>query len=301
VAQSARIDRGEREPAPRRFRGNVHHPGTVQHRRPASDGLAAAPLAGVAAGLFCALYVFVVGTPLGRALDGGAVLDLEGPQDDALDLLVAAVNPLTVTLAVVVMIWLAIRSSRLTDGIRAGALVAASALLAGELEAVLGRVDLLDAEAARELGPSFYPSGHAAVAMSLALAAILVAPSRSRFALMLAGAVWSSLLGFAIYAGGSHHPSDVLGGFLLAFAAASIAAVGRPALNNPAPRDRRLPTTPIAAVLGAVAAASLLVELARRLSIPLGSLQPSLLLAGVVLSAAAFVIVRAFASLLEQR
>jgi membrane-associated phospholipid phosphatase len=300
LAKSARIDRGERgDPADRRFRGNVHHPGTVQHRRHASDGLAAARLAGLAAGLFCALYVFAVGTPLGRTLDTAGAPDLDGPLDDALDRLVAAVNPLTVTLAVVVVIWLASRSGRPTDGIRAGALVAASALLAGELEVVLGRVDLLGAEAERELGAAFYPSGHATVAMSLALAILLVAPRRSRFALALAGAIWSSLLGFAICAGGSHHPSDVLGGFLLAFAVASIAAVGRPVLNNAAPRDRHLPTTVIAAVLGALVAVSLLLEVARRLSISMGSLHPPVLLAGVLLSAAAFVIVWAFASLVE--
>ena len=81
-------------------------------------------------------------------------------------------NPLTVTLAVVILIWLAIRSGRPVDGIRAGALVAASALLAGELEALLAGVNLLGTEAARELGPSFYPSGHAAVVMSLCLAAL---------------------------------------------------------------------------------------------------------------------------------
>jgi membrane-associated phospholipid phosphatase len=276
-------------------------PGTVLHRPRASDGLAAAPLAGVAAGLFCSLYLVGVGTPLGRSLDGGAVLDLEGLPDDVLDGLVVAVSPLTVALAVAGMIWLAIRFGRPTDGIRAAALVAASALLAGELEVVLGRVDVVGAEDARELGPSFYPSGHAAVAMSLALAAVLIAPPRSRLAVTLAGAVWSSLFGFAVYAGGSHHPSDVLGGFLLALAVASLAAVGRPALNDAAPRDRRFPTTPIAAVVGTMAVASLLLELARRLSIPLGLVQPRLLLAAAVLSAAAFVIVAVFASLLEPR
>jgi NO-binding membrane sensor protein with MHYT domain len=136
--------------------------------------------------------------------------------------------------------------------------------------------------------------------MSLALAALLVVPRRSRFALVLAGAIWSSLLGFAICAGGSHHPSDILGGFLLALAAASIAASGRPSLNNPGPRDCHLPTTAIAAVLGALAAVCVLLEAARQLSISIVSLHPPVLLAGVVLSAAAFVIVPAFASLLEQ-
>jgi hypothetical protein len=156
-----------------RFRRDVHHRGTVHHRRRSSEGLAAAPLAGIAAGLFLALYLVFVGTPLGRALDASVVRsDLEGPPGDVVDRLVAAVNPLTVTLAVAILIWLAIRSGRPVDGIRAGALVAASALLAGELEALLAGVNLLGTEAARELGPSFYPSGHAAVVMSLCLAAL---------------------------------------------------------------------------------------------------------------------------------
>jgi membrane-associated phospholipid phosphatase len=288
------------DPAHRRSRCDVHDPGTVQHRPRARDGLAAAPLAGLAAGLFCALYVFAVGTPLGRALDAAGANDLDGPIDNALDRLVEAVNPLTVTLAVVVVIWLAIRSGRPTDGIRAVGVVAASALLARELDVVLARVDLLGAEAEREFAAGFYPSGHAAVGMSLALAVLLVAPRRSRFALAVAGVVWSSLLGFAISQGGSHHPSDVLGGFLLALAAGSIAASGRPSLNNPPPRDRNLPTTAIAAVLGALAAVFMLLEVARQLSISMVSLHPPVLLAGVVLAAAALVIVRAFASLLGQ-
>jgi membrane-associated phospholipid phosphatase len=279
----------------------VHHPGTVHYLRRSCDGLAAAPLAGIAAGLFLALYLVFVGTPLGRALDASAVpSDLEGMRGDVVDRVVAAVNPLTVTLAVAILVLLAIRSGRPTDGIRAAAVVAVSALISGELEAVLAQVNP-GAEAARELGPSFYPSGHAAVVMSLCLAGLLVAPGRSLFALTLAGVVLSSVLGFAIYAGGSHHPSDVVGGFLLALAAASIAAIGRPAWNSAALRDHRLPTTPIAVVLGAVASVPLVVEVVRRFSGPLDSLHSPLLLTGVVLSAAAFVIVLPFARLLGPR
>jgi membrane-associated phospholipid phosphatase len=272
----------------------------VARLRRASDGPTAARLSGVATGLFVAVYAIFASTPLGRALDADVLRHhLEGVWDRMAELVAALVSPPTTALAVVVLVWVAYRSGRPADGIRAAALVAASAALAAALEAVLGSLDPLRAEAARELGRSFYPSGHAAVAMSLSLAALIVAPARSRPTVMLAAGVWSSVSGWVIFATRSHHPSDVLGGFLLALALAGIAAVRRPQRDEAAPQGRSLPGTRIAAVLGAMAATALILEPARLLSIPLGPLEPALLLAGVVLSAAAFLIVSAFTRVLE--
>jgi membrane-associated phospholipid phosphatase len=272
----------------------------VARLRRASDGRTAARLFGLATGLFVAVYAIFASTPLGRALDADVVRHhLEGVWDRMAELVAALVSPPTTALAVVVLVWVAHRSGRPADGIRAAALVAASPAVAAALEAVLGSLDPLRAEAARELGRSFYPSGHAAVAMSLSLAALIVAPARGRPKVMLAAGVWSSVSGWVIFATRSHHPSDVLGGFLLALALASIAVMRRPQRDEAAPRGRSLPGTRIAAVLGAVAATALILEPARWLSIPLGPLDPALLLAGVVLSAAAFLIVSAFARVLE--
>jgi hypothetical protein len=81
--------------------------------------------------------------------------------------------------------------------------------------------------------PAAFPSGHATAAMSIALAAVLVAPPRARPFAALLGAAFALSMGFCIVSLGWHFPSDVVGGFLLAtgwtlvIAAALRAAAGR--------------------------------------------------------------------------
>jgi hypothetical protein len=52
--------------------------------------------------------------------------------------------------------------------------------------------------------------------MSIALCAVLVSSSRWRPAVAIAGAAFAVALGYSLMATGSHFPSDVLGGFLVA-------------------------------------------------------------------------------------
>jgi membrane-associated phospholipid phosphatase len=63
-----------------------------------------------------------------------------------------------------------------------------------------------------------FPSGHATAAMSLALAAIVVAPPRLRPLVALLGAGFAVAVGFAIVSLDWHFPSDVAGGYLVATA-----------------------------------------------------------------------------------
>src|SRR5207237_6468526 len=69
-----------------------------------------------------------------------------------------------------------------------------------------------------------FPSGHATVAMALALAVVVVSPRVLRAPLAVAGAVYAAAVGISLVALGWHYPSDVLGGFIVA-AAWSAAAV----------------------------------------------------------------------------
>jgi membrane-associated phospholipid phosphatase len=265
-----------------------------------SDRLTAARVSTAAAGLFLVVYAAFVGTAAGRWLDAVVVRnELEGWPDTLSEHLTALINPATVALALVALIWLAHRSGRPADGIRAAVLVAASGPLAQALEAALGGVDPLARESARQLGDSFYPSGHSAVAMSLSLAALLVAPARSRPAVTLWGGVWASISGYLIYAQEHHHPSDVVGAFLIALALAAAVAFRRPR-DRDAPRQLHLPTTRIGLVLGAIAAASLALMPAWLLSVPMGPFQPPALLAGPLVSAAAFLIVATYERVLDQ-
>jgi membrane-associated phospholipid phosphatase len=67
-----------------------------------------------------------------------------------------------------------------------------------------------------EVGPRALPSGHGTAAMSLAMAGVLVAPRRARWAAALIGSGLALAVGASVVAWGWHYPSDVLAGYLLA-------------------------------------------------------------------------------------
>ncbi len=61
-----------------------------------------------------------------------------------------------------------------------------------------------------------WPSGHATAAMSLALCAVIVAPARLRPLVGATMAAFAVAVSYSVLELGSHYPSDVLGGFLVA-------------------------------------------------------------------------------------
>jgi membrane-associated phospholipid phosphatase len=67
-------------------------------------------------------------------------------------------------------------------------------------------------------GAEALPSGHATAAMSLALAAVVVAPARVRAPVASSGAAYVIAVSISILVLGWHFPSDVLGGLLIASA-----------------------------------------------------------------------------------
>jgi membrane-associated phospholipid phosphatase len=66
------------------------------------------------------------------------------------------------------------------------------------------------------IAPAAFPSGHATAAMSIALAAVLVVPSRARPLTAVLGIALAVAVGLSLVNVGAHFPSDVVGGFLLA-------------------------------------------------------------------------------------
>jgi membrane-associated phospholipid phosphatase len=66
------------------------------------------------------------------------------------------------------------------------------------------------------VGPQALPSGHGTAAMSLAMAGVLVAPRRARWAAAVIGSGLALAVGASVVAWGWHYPSDVLAGYLLA-------------------------------------------------------------------------------------
>jgi membrane-associated phospholipid phosphatase len=162
-------------------------------------------------------YVFFVGTSAGRNADRfffehGYV----GEWEHAANELVGALNVVTVPLAAVVIAVVALRVRGPAAALGTLMLIVGASLTAEALKALLGTLDPLEGESRRVLGRHFYPSGHAALTMSLCLAAILAAPSRRRLQVTLVVAGAPMVMGGAILVTGSHHLSDVLGGFLVA-------------------------------------------------------------------------------------
>lgn len=117
-----------------------------------------------------------------------------------------------------------------------------------------------------------FPSGHSTAAMSLVLALTLVAPARLRPLIAGLGAVFAAAVGYALLTLGSHYPTDVFGGFLVAATWSLLTVAGlavfesRFGTSTSASAEPSLPisvrealTSPVAALLTAVALAAIVV------------------------------------------
>jgi membrane-associated phospholipid phosphatase len=74
------------------------------------------------------------------------------------------------------------------------------------------------------MGPVAYPSGHTTAVMSLALALIIVSPARLRPVAAAAGGLLTVATVFSLLVLGSHYPSDIVGGLLVATGWACLAS-----------------------------------------------------------------------------
>ena len=103
---------------------------------------------------------------------------------------------------------------------------------------------------------SAWPSGHSTAAMSLALVCVLAVPARLRPAAAALGASLAIAVGYSVLAAGLHHPSDVLGGYLVAAAWTGLAVAGLSLNASPEAARRaiaRVDWVPALAVLVLVA------------------------------------------------
>jgi membrane-associated phospholipid phosphatase len=120
-----------------------------------------------------------------------------------------------------------------------GGLVAVSLLL-GRTRAALGAVLTIGAANGTTqafkplLGEDRFPSGHATVAMSLALAAVLVSPSAWKLLAGLLGGSYAAGVGVSLVIQAAHYPSDVAAGYLVAGAwAGAVSALVPDAPDTP--------------------------------------------------------------------
>lgn len=270
----------------------------MRSRRIPADAIALHAARAVAVVLLIAVYAFFVGTPEGRRIDV-VLSDRDVPARLTGAWLIAAAlvsSTPALGLAVVGLVWHARRIGCRDDGTRAFVIVATAALGARVLKALLQDLDPVGREAARELGSAFYPSGHAAAATALCLATTVVLRHHPWPYLLLAGGAWCGVLGFSIFATGSHHISDVIGGYLLGFAVAvALALRGWPASGS----DGRAGQTTVIVMLTSVIAAVIAAELAGRMAVSSLPARAVLLTAAAGLCAIAFSLVSLFLRLLD--
>ena len=147
---------------------------------------------------------------------------------------------------------------RRREAIAALALVAGANLIGLALKVALAHPRYHPILGADQVGADAYPSGHATSAMSIALAAVLVAPARLRVVVASGAAAYVIAVSTSLVVLGWHFPSDVLGGLLLAsgffFATVAALRVGAAGRAGAAAQRVRLALSP---GLGGVAVAVL--------------------------------------------
>jgi membrane-associated phospholipid phosphatase len=211
--------------------------------------------------LLAVLYAVAVHTEVGQRLDDAA---LRGRTRDsavqhavgrALD--TVSTTSLVIATVALVVVALARRRPRLAVGV--GVLVVGANVTTQILKEVLDRPRLGDSAVS---SVTSFPSGHSTVAMSLALALVVVVPSRHRLVAGVAGVTYAVVVGAATLTGAWHRTSDVLGAYLVTLAwAAGVCAwlvAARRARRVTAPRgavafDVMLPVLSVLFVAAAVA------------------------------------------------
>jgi membrane-associated phospholipid phosphatase len=163
----------------------------------------------------------------GAALDGFAAVGENWRIASTAHDIAHLFNPLPFALMVIVLLAVALA----TRGYRHAA--AAAVLLIGAnassqlLKPLLAHPrDLSEFHHVTQLGPAAFPSGHSTASMSLALAAVLIAPRAYRPLEALVGLLGTLVVSASLLVLSWHWPSDVVGGYLLATAWCLVALAG---------------------------------------------------------------------------
>src|SRR5829696_1176817 len=186
-------------------------------------------IAAVALIAFFAIYGIAVQTRVGQRADEAALVGgrsaPERAQSGASRLLrfisVGSLAAAVIALGALAWLW------RRPWLIALPAAIVGISVLATELFklVILERPDLWHST----LSGNSYPSGHTAVATSLGLSAVLVAPARLRGIVAAGAALFAAGAGILVVTADWHHPSDPLGSYALCLAitAAIVAALDK--------------------------------------------------------------------------
>lgn len=256
-------------------------------------------LAAAGSALMCAvLYALAVGSAAGRRLDVEVVTDAfyNAELRSSASMLVDVTDAAVWIAAAAALTALALARHGRRTTLTLGVMLAGGLGSPRILKTVLEQSDPLHGEAARALGAGFFPSGHAAAAMALTLAAVVLAARHGRSAAAAAvGGACAALVGVAHVLELSHHPTDVLGGYLLAavWALVAQAAFGEHDAPDAAPPGVRA-AAPAVLTAGVVAVAAVAI-------LAVSDARPQLTLGTAAVAAAAFAVAGACAALLPAR
>jgi hypothetical protein len=183
--------------------------------------LAACSVAGLAL-----TYVLAVRTRWGQELDQKAVKRHDVLDGEALDLARDVLGTISIgalAIAAGALIFIGLVRRRVLLAMAVGIVI-----LGANVTTQVLKLQLLERPALFPVGnlDNTFPSGHSTVAMSLAVAAVLVAPRRWRGTAALAGVVYAAAVGSAVLVARWHRPSDAVGAAFVAVAwAAGVAAM----------------------------------------------------------------------------
>jgi membrane-associated phospholipid phosphatase len=191
-----------------------------------NESLRLLALAILCAVLTVALYVVFVRTGLGQRIDDAALdgrASLSARSINRADSLLQTVSVASVAILGGGIVLVAVMRARLVLAAAAAAVLVGANVTTQVLKATLSRPDLVRGQPEIDLGNSF-PSGHTAVAASIAVAAVLVAPRRLRGAVAVAGLLYTVAIGVATLTAGWHRPSDAIAAVCVAVGWGSLAA-----------------------------------------------------------------------------
>src|SRR5664279_4346624 len=190
---------------------------------------------------FVVVYLLSVRTTWGQRLDATALRGRGALRPRTIHASHELLNTISIASLVlvgglIVLVALARRRPLLALG---AAIVIGGSTVTSELlkHVILQRPDLGIFDA---VGPhASFPSGHTTVAFSLAIAALLVAPSHNRAAVGIIGSLYAIGIGVGVVATANHRPSDPIGAVLVVTAWGSTVAAVLLSVSFATPRDAR--------------------------------------------------------------
>ena len=207
-----------------------------------------------------ALIIYSQSTESGQRRDQAAMEAIDADTGTVRELLswLGYVSIGSTAIALVICIALALVRHRYAAAVGAATLVAGANITTQ----VLKRLVIERADFGYLSVPSL-PSGHTTVVISIVLAALLIAPHGTRFAISFIGSILATLVGASTVVAGWHRPADILAALLVALAWGGLVALGL-SLRRDGESFGGASAHSLLSLVGAVAAGTLLVFLGVR-------------------------------------